>query len=117
MKYTFTLFAFGLLLVGCSRHLSDADIIHKAVGSWALPHQSDKMEVRSDGSWLIGTGTNVAGGSWHVENGYIVSITTNMPGPPRPFAPPVRFKVIRIDDHQMILLPEGQTNSLTMSKP
>ena len=118
MKYTITLFTLSLLLAGCGRHLSDTDISRMAVGVWTVPHASDKMEVRSDGSYFTGTGTNVTGGSWHVEDGYVVAIVTNLPGhTPETFGHPTRYKVISIDDHQMTFIPEGQTNSVTITKP
>ena len=118
MKYTITLFTLILLLAGCGKHLSDAEISRKAVGVWTFPHMADKTEMRSDGSFFQGTGTNVTGGCWHIEDGYVVTILTNVPGhAPGAFGHPSRYKVISIDDHQMVFLPDGQTNSVTLTKP
>ena len=48
MKYMITLFTLSLLLAGCGKHLSDAEISRKAVGIWfaGLAFKRDNPEFR-----------------------------------------------------------------------
>ena len=119
MKHTVTLFALSLLLVGCKRHLSDSEISRKAVGVWTTPHTTVTTDIRSDGSYFTSGASNGTAGSWHVENGYIVVIITNVSGHVVTWgeSAPSRFKVVSIDNHQMTFVPEGKTDQFTLTKP
>jgi hypothetical protein len=120
MRFTLALLTLTLLLAGCGRHLSDAEISHKAVGSWIVTGSHGGMEMRSDGSYSVkmASGDLAYEGSWHIDSGFLVAIVTNMPGrqPQEAFSQTKRYQIISIDDHQMIVRPEGHTNLVTISK-
>ena len=117
MKHMVTLFALSLLLVGCKRHLSDSEISRKAVGGWMTPHTTVTTDIRSDGSYFTSGVSNRTAGSWHVEGGSIVLIITNVSDHVTDAFAPSRFKVVSIDNHQMTIIPEGKTDSFTLTKP
>ena len=118
MKHTVTLFALSLLLVGCKRHLSDSEISRKAVGVWTTPHTTVTTDIRSDGSYFTVGAPNGTTGSWHVKDGYIVVLISNVSDHVSGAAfAPSRFKVVSIDNHQMTFVPEGKTTQFTLTKP
>ena len=90
MKHTITFFALSLLLAGCGKHLSNAEISHKEVGGK----------------------TNTVTGSWHIADGRVYFNITNMPGGPSNL-----FKVISIDNHKLTFIPDGMTSSITITQP
>ena len=118
MRFTFALLTLSLLLAGCGRHLSDVEISHKAVGSWIVSGSSGGMELRSDGYYCSRqvTGALAYEGSWHIEDGFMVASITNTGGLALRETLTHRYKIISIDDHQMIVRPEGHTNLVTISK-
>lgn len=119
MKQTVTLFALGLLLAGCKRHLSDSEISRKAVGVWTTSDTAITTEMRSDGTYITSGASNGTAGLWNVEDGYIVVTITNVSGhvvASGVYARP-RFKVVGIDNHQMTFVPQGNTTSVTLTKP
>jgi hypothetical protein len=120
MRFTFALLTLSLLLTGCGRHLSDAEISHKAVGSWIVSGSSGGMEMRSDGSYSVkmASGDLAYEGSWHIEAGFLVATITNWPSRQPQEAPShtKRYRIISIDEHQMVVRPEGYTNLVTISK-
>jgi hypothetical protein len=118
MRFTFALLTLSLLLTGCGKHLSDAEISRKAVGSWIISGSSGGMELRSGAYYCSRqvTGALAYEGSWHIDDGFMVASVTNVFGlAPREILTH-RFKIISIDDHQMIVRPEGHTNLVTISK-
>jgi hypothetical protein len=68
-------------------------------------------------------GTNITGdlayeGLWHIQDGLLVATITNVPNlePNEVVSKIKRYKIITIETQKMILLPEGHTNLITISK-
>jgi hypothetical protein len=117
MKTAFTVLALGLLLTACSRR--DATQSHQIAGSWISTRSGAEMVISSDGSWLtrniVPGHTNTFSGTWQTNDGFFIMTLTNSPNPNRPAssADVVRYKIIRVDEHQFIYEDSGRTVTLT----
>jgi hypothetical protein len=130
MKSTLSIIALSLLLTACSKSPSDSQIRQKFIGTWKPDASPAVFTAYPDGDLKI-VKTNIlafAEGShtefvrtnstmhetWKVENGFVIWIYTNvMSVNPQGRIMVVRYKVVRIDDHEMVSCIEGQTNLLT----
>lgn len=103
-----------LLLFGCRRSASDAEIQRLLVGTWRLDQEPSKMiQHNSDGSYklqLAKGGSNVVvEGSWQVKAGFVIATMTNAPSWYGPQDPASRHraesnKVVSIDEHKVVFL-------------
>ena len=74
------------------------------------------MDMRSDGSYFTSGAANATAGSWHVEDGHIVVLITNVSGRVYGKDSPSRCKIVSIDDHQMTFVVEGKKNVVAITK-
>ena len=116
-----------LLLCGCSRTPSDAEIQKLLVGTWRSDQEPSKtIQNKPDGSYtlqLARGGSNViAEGTWQVKAGFVIATMTNAPswfGPQDPVARQraESNKVVSIDAHKMVFLSsQDGTTVLTARK-
>ena len=121
MKITLRLIMLSILLTACGSLSSDETIRRKAVGTWApISHPSRVIQNKPDGSFVCQDAKSPANvltvaGRWQVTDGFMVMRGTNasLPG-----AEPLveRYQVVRIDDREMVLRRDGQTNLITVHK-
>ena len=127
MRFTLLFCFLGFALVGCSKHSPDVEMMsRKAIGSWSLGSPADTIAIRQDGSYSSKRtpsrkgvdGELVYDGTWHIEGGFLVTTITNVSGPEphEPVGFVNRFRLIRIDDHEMVVQPDGQTKQVTIPK-
>ena len=107
--------------------MSDVEISRKVVGDWTVSGSSGNTQVRSDGSFVADppTDTNVTAfpkwaGLWYIKDGFYIKMITNV-FDSKGYDHTIinverRYKIIRIDDHQMVIRPEGHTNLITILK-
>jgi hypothetical protein len=103
-----------LLLFGCSRRPSDAEIQRLLVGTWRMDQEPSKtIQNKPDGSYklVLATGSSnlVAEGTWKVDAGFVIATMTNAPpwyGPQDPVARqrPESNKVVSINAHNLTVL-------------
>ena len=123
----------SLLLTACSKAPSDSQIRQKFVGTWQSDAAAGIFTAYPDGGLKI-VQTNVlafADGShtelvhtnstvyemWRVDDGFVIWTYTNVVSRnPQGHIRVVRYKVVRIDDREMVSCLEGQTNLLTAHK-
>ena len=104
MKRIFLLLALGLSLTACKRH--DTTLRQQVAGSWTI-EKAGKMTIAADGSYSI-QGRHIYVGTWQIADGVLVMTHTNAPIPGVE-----RYKIIRVDDHQLIFGEEdGKTITL-----
>jgi hypothetical protein len=105
----------GLLLTACSRHdANDATFSKQILGTWqqasAPPGVDSTMTFASDGTFSVPSPDpshpNPYVGGWQISAG-VLSITYR-----EPVATNEQFKIVRLDDHQMISEQNGVTISL-----
>jgi hypothetical protein len=105
----------SLLLTGCDRR--DARLRQQIVGTWTN-EGSGMMVITSDGGfssrWPSHYRTNAYEGIWRIKDGVLFSMVTN--ASPSELQSPAGdvegFKIIRVDDHQLIYRFGGQTITL-----
>jgi len=109
MKIALQLLLLITILTACSTVPSDARIQQKIVGTWKAGRGT--TENRPDGSYVHQFRINVTNegmkdlteeGTWRIENGYLITTITNEPWPDADHAP-LRFKVVSIDDHKLVV--------------
>jgi len=121
MKFTLPIFALILLLTGCSNTPSDAELRQKVQGTWMPYHDSRKTtEHKADGSFVFKftlelTNEMTAEGTWQIKDGFMVTTITNASWPDAKLEVN-RYKIVHIDDHEMILRHDGATNLLKVLK-
>lgn len=103
-----------LLLFGCRRAPSDAEIQRLLVGTWRMDQDLSKtIQNKSDGSYILqlarGSSNMVVEGTWQVKAGFVIATMTNAPswyGPQNPVARQAAEsnKVVSIDEHKAIFL-------------
>lgn len=128
MRNDLIVIAMGMLLLfGCSRPPSDAEIQRLLVGTWRLDQEPSKtIQNKPDGSYVIqlakGGSNVVVEGTWQVKAGFVVATMTNAPawyGPQNPVArqQAESNKVVSINEHQLTLLSsQDRTTRLTAHK-
>ena len=88
-------------------------------GSWTSTRSGTEMAISPDGSWLtrnmVPGHTNTFSGTWQVKDGFFIMTLTNSPNPNRPASAGdvVRYKIIRMDEHQFIYEDSGRAVTLT----
>jgi len=110
-----------LLLAACAHYSdSDATLRAKIVGKWTtagvtLPDQAQVSDVTTtfqpDGSWITrytvtrasDSRKQTTGGSWHIENGSMIELQTNIDGVADTKEQQGGSKIIRLDSREMIL--------------
>ena len=116
MKYTHIILTSGLLLTACSRHdANDATFSKQILGTWqqaSAPSGSDSsMTFASDGTFSVPSPDpnhpKPYIGAWQISGG-VLSITYR-----EPVATNEQFKIVHLDDHQMISEQNGVTIHLT----
>ena len=116
-----------LLLFGCSRTPSDAEIQRLLVGTWRSDQEPSKtFQNKPDGSYTVqlarGGSNVVVEGMWQVKAGFVIATMTNAPSWFGPQDPEVRHKaesnkVVGIDEHKMVFLSsQDGTTVLTAHK-
>ena len=116
-----------LVLIGCSRQPSDAEIQRLLVGTWRTDQEPSKtIQHRPDGSYKLefakGSSNLVVEGTWKVEAGFVITTMTNAPswyGPQNPVARQraESNKVVSINAHKLtILSSQDGTTVLTAHK-
>ncbi len=116
-----------LLLFGCSRPPSDAEIRRLLVGTWRLDQDPSKtIQNKPDGSYVLQltrcSSNLIVEGSWQVKAGLVIAILTNAPpwyGPQDPVArqKAETNKVVSIDEHKLtVLSSQDGTTVLTAHK-
>jgi hypothetical protein len=116
-----------LLLFGCSRPPSDAEIQRLLVGTWRLDQGPSKtIQNKPDGSCILrlatGNSNLVVEGTWQVKAGFVIGTMTNAPswyGPQDPVARQIveSNKVVSINEHKLTLLSsQDGTTILTAHK-
>ena len=114
MKATIIIVAVTLLLTGCSRTPSDAEIRQKISGDWTPDFDTNftwKIDQKPEGhfskicSYFANGATNgwTEVGNWHLTNGGLYFSMTNVDWPNYK-VPDEHYRVLRIDDHEMILM-------------
>ena len=121
VKNTLATVAMISLLSGCTRQSQDdAALRAKIIGTWItanviLPDRSEVRDVastlRPDGTWFSEYTIDRAGGSrkqttmgtWRIENGSMIELQTNVDGVTDPSEKPGSSKIVRLDEHEMIL--------------
>ncbi len=103
-----------LLLFGCSRPPSDAEIQRLLVGTWRMDQEPSKtIQNKPDGSYILqiarGDSNIVVKGAWQVKSGFVIGTMTNAPSWYGPQDPVARQraesnKVVSIDAHKVTLL-------------
>jgi hypothetical protein len=103
-----------LLLFGCSRPPSDAEIQRLLVGTWRMDQEPSKTtQNRPDGSYILqlatGSSNLLVEGTWHVKAGFVIATMTNAPswyGPQDPVArqQAESNKVVSINEHKLVVL-------------
>ena len=116
MKFTLYLFTLSLLLTSCSKSPSDSQIRHKLVGTWRV--NSGVLTVYPNGELKIVRGTNVIDAHWRVEGGFLIQTPIAIDGsdPSEAYAHDERYKIVRINGHELVCQVDGRTNLLTASK-
>ena len=121
MKYTITLLALILLLVGCSKIPSDPQVRQKASGTWEVPTAHSVVTFDPDGSFVLKIpGVDlVMQGTWQVDRGFFSQTMTNAVGsePHSPVGEVVRYKILSMNDHDWVMQMDGKTNLLRAHKP
>jgi hypothetical protein len=120
MKKIIQLSAIGLLLAGCGKVPSDAQVRKKALGDWSMPAARSIMTIAPDGSFqskFPGVDLTLQG-AWRVEGGFFVFTVTNAVGSERhsDVGETQRFKIVSMNDHDLVLQVEGATNLVTAHK-
>jgi hypothetical protein len=111
----------SMLVTACSTLSSDNRIRREVVGTWIpMSHPSRVIETRPDGSFVCtdtinATNVSTIRGSWQVNDGFMLMTGTNA-SPPIPELKVERYRVVRIDDAEMVLRRDGQTNLLVAHK-
>jgi hypothetical protein len=116
-----------LLLFGCTRAPSDAEIQRLLVGTWRMDQDPSMMvQHKPDGSLMLqlarGDSNVVVEGTWQVKSGFVIATMTNAPSWFGPQDPVERYKaesnkVLSIDEHKMTLLSsQDGTTMLTAHK-
>ena len=84
-----------------------------------MPTSSNTLTIRPDGSLQIVHTNATIDGLWQVDDGYLIMTMTNVTGsdPQTHVGQIARYKVDRIDDHDLVCHIDGQTSSLTAHKP
>jgi hypothetical protein len=85
-----------------------------------MSHPSRVIENRPDGSFVCTdtispTNVSTIRGSWQVNDGFMVMTGTNA-SPPISELKAERYRVVRIDDREMVLRRDGQTNLVIAHK-
>jgi hypothetical protein len=127
MKYSLTILALSLLLMGCSR---DARLTKEIPGVWkqeVISSQSSDAfasttTISRDATfsyvrlWNERPITNTFAGTWKIRDGVMFMTLTNRSGP-NPNIPagvaPMQSRIIHLDDHQMVEEIDGTTNILS----
>jgi hypothetical protein len=123
MKITIIFIAVSLLLTACSRTPSDAEIRQKISGVWTPDFNTDftwKIDQKPDGhfSKLYNDGKTIEwteDGSWHITNGVIYFAMTNTDWPNHT-VPDEYYRVLHIEDREMILISIGSDISFKVHK-
>jgi len=116
-----------LLLFGCSRTPSDAEIQRLLVGTWRLDQDPTKtIQNKPDGSYIVqfarGSSNVVVEGTWQVKAGFVIATMTNAPSWFGPQDPVARHKsesnkVVSIGENKMVFLSsQDGTTALTAHK-
>ena len=120
MKCTITFIFLSLLLTGCGNKNSSSDssatqpsdvqIRQKVVGTWKLDSDpTNSLTFNSDGS---ASSTSDGGqGTWKVTNGVFICIENGPDGDNE------TGKVVRIDDHELIIQEAGSSAVTRLHKP
>jgi outer membrane biogenesis lipoprotein LolB len=120
MKYTITLLAFSFLLAGCNKLPSDPQVRQKASGTWEMPTEHAVITFDADGSCVSKVpGVDlVMQGTWQVDRGFFTLTITNAVGsvPHAPLGEVQRYKIVSMNDHDLVLQMEGETNLLRAHK-
>jgi hypothetical protein len=123
MRFALTFLALGLLLTGCNR---DTKLTKKVPGTWKHEGTSTQgtdtftstMTILPDGTfsyfrlWNERPLTNTYAGTWQIRGGFMFMTLTNRSGP-NPHVPPgaiIKFRIIRLDDHEFVDEINGITN-------
>jgi hypothetical protein len=128
MRYNILVIATSMLLLfGCSKAPSDAEIQRLLVGTSRLDQEpAETIQNKPDGSYVLqlarGGSNVVVEGTWQVEAGFVIETMTNAPSWFGPQDPVVRYKaesnkVVSIDEHKMtVLSSQDGTTRLTAHK-
>ena len=123
MKTIALLFALSLLLAGCSKHTSDAAIRRHIGGTW-IANESSKHMLYPDGRLQLIRPEYTVDGTWSVADGVLTETLTHMSGTNT--AGEVlderlnqiwHYKVVSIDDHDLVCRISDQTNLWVAHKP
>lgn len=135
MKTTIPFLLPVLLLTACSHGLrGDVELRAQIIGTWTtadvfLPDQARVSDVTTvfepDGSWvnrytITRTGESrkqTTRGSWHIENGFMFELQTNIDGVPDTIEHQGNSKIIQLDGHEMILSNWYSPHRVFLKKP
>jgi hypothetical protein len=123
MRFALVILAFGLLLTGCNR---DAKLTKRVPGVWK--HEEINTQGADtftstttffpDGTfsylraWNEKPLTNTFAGTWQIKDGFILMTLTSRSGP-NPDVPPgviMKWRIIRLDSHELVDEVDGVTN-------
>ena len=116
-----------LLLSGCGKTPSDAEIQRLLVGTWRLDQEPAKtIQNKPDGSYMLqiarGGSNVVVEGTWQVKAGFVIATMTNAPSWYGPQDLVARHqaesnRVVTINEHRMtVLSSQDGTTRLTAHK-
>ena len=132
MKFTLPVIVLGIILTGCSKAPSDAEVSKNLPGAWHVVPSSAEQNgnkiiftiapngdftrhgVSSDG---VHSSLDIAG-TLKVQDGYLIETITNSSQRGARLPRVTREKIIRANDHEMVVVIEGigMTNTITIQK-
>jgi len=108
----------GVLCWQYFKHSRDAKLGRQLIGTWSR-EGANPITVVADGSWLF-SGLRSPTGTWQVKNDLLVLTVTNsspvvsaIVGGHSVVGSAFQFKIIQVDEHQLIYYDGYRTNAMT----